>query len=171
MQGRFLHSRPSSGGPQTAMKLVDFIREDMIVPELRSREKFDVIRELAGHLSRAVEGVAGEDLVRVLSEREKLASTAIGDGIAIPHGKLDAVGTLVACVGRSASGVSFDSMDGKPTHLFFVLVAPENSTGIHLKALARISRLFKDHTFRSRLMKARGPAEMYSVISTEDGKY
>jgi PTS system nitrogen regulatory IIA component len=109
-------------------------------------------------------------LLRVLIERERLASTAIGEGVAIPHGKLP-VPKLVGCVGISRRGVDFESMDGRPTHIFFVLVAPENSTGIHLKALARISRLFKDPDFRSRLLQARDAADMFRVLADEDAKY
>ena len=153
------------------MKIVDFIREDLILPELHSTEKLAVLKELAGHLSEHYRGVGRDDLVKVLVERERLASTAIGEGIAIPHGKLDAVGKLVGCVGRAREGVDFDSMDGRPTHIFFVLVAPENSTGVHLKALARISRLFKDGDFRSRLMAAGDAHEIYRVIAEEDAKY
>ncbi len=156
------------------MKIVDFIREDLILPELHAKAKPDVLAELADHLSEHQNPsahVSKEDLLRVLIEREKLASTAIGEGVAIPHGKLDAVGKLVACVGRARGGVDFDSMDGRPTHLFFVLVAPENSTGVHLKALARISRLFKDPEFRTRLMAADGAKEMFEVIADEDAKY
>jgi nitrogen PTS system EIIA component len=156
------------------MKIVDFVRPELIVPELQARDKAEVIRELADHLAAHVGGgktLDREQLAKVLMERERLASTAIGEGVAIPHGKLDAVGKLVACVGRAPQGVDFDSMDGRPTHLFFVLVAPENSTGVHLKALARISRLFKDPEFRTRLMQARGGEDLYKVISDEDAKY
>jgi PTS system nitrogen regulatory IIA component len=143
----------------------------LVVPELQAQDKSDVVKELAGHLASQVNGVDREQLAKVLLERERLASTAIGEGVAIPHGKLDAVGRLVACVGRARGGVDFDSMDSRPTHLFFVLVAPENSTGVHLKALARISRLFKDPEFRTRLMQAKDGAEMYKVIADEDAKY
>ena len=153
------------------MRIVDFIREDLILPELASKAKLDVLAELAAHLAKHHDGVGTDDLVKVLVERERLASTAIGEGVAIPHGKLDAVGRLVACVGRARDGVDFDSMDGRPTHLFFVLVAPENSTGVHLKALARISRLFKDPEFRTRLMAAETSNDMYHVIADEDAKY
>ena len=156
------------------MKIVDFVRPELIVPELTARDKAEVIKELADHLAAHVgagKALDREQLAKVLMERERLASTAIGEGVAIPHGKLDAVGKLVACVGRAPGGVDFDSMDGRPTHLFFVLVAPENSTGVHLKALARISRLFKDPEFRTRLMQARGADELYKVISDEDAKY
>ena len=153
------------------MKIVEFIREDLVLPELRHTAKLDVIEELADHLARHHEGLDKASLVKVLIEREKLASTAIGEGVAIPHGKLDAVGKLIACVGRARNGVDFDSIDGQPTFIFFVLVAPENSTGIHLKALARISRLFKDPEFRTRLMAADGTKEMFRVIADEDAKY
>ena len=160
------------------MKIVDFVRPELIVPELQARDKAEVIKELADHLAAHVGGapkggpaIDREQLAKVLMERERLASTAIGEGVAIPHGKLDAVGKLVACVGRAPQGVDFDSMDGRPTHLFFVLVAPENSTGVHLKALARISRLFKDPEFRTRLMQAKDGEELYRVIADEDAKY
>ncbi|MFH0899599.1 MAG: PTS sugar transporter subunit IIA [Pseudomonadota bacterium] len=153
------------------MKIVDFIRQDLILPELHSEDKDGVLEELAGRLASAFPGIEKEELVRVLLERESLASTAIGEGIAIPHGKLNSVGKLTACIGRARKGVDFDSMDGRPTHIFFVLVAPENSTGAHLKALARISRLFKDTDFRSRLLAANDEEEMYKTIADEDAKY
>ena len=156
------------------MKIVDFVGPELIVPQLQAHEKSAVIRELADHLAAHVSGpqkIDREVLARVLLERERLASTAIGEGVAIPHGKLDAVGKLVAVVGRAPEGVDFDSMDGRPTHLFFVLVAPENSTGVHLKALARISRLFKDPEFRTRLMQAKDAQEIFRVIADEDAKY
>ena len=79
-----------------------------------------------------------------MNERERLGSTAIGDGIAIPHGKLRGISRILGVFGRSPQGVDFDSLDGNPTHLFFLLVAPEDSASLHLKALARVSRLFKD---------------------------
>lgn len=153
------------------MKIVDFIREELILPDLRSTAKLDLLTELAEHLAENNDGVGKDALLKVLVDREKLASTAIGEGVAIPHGKLDAVGRLVACVGRARDGVDFDSMDGRPTHLFFVLVAPENSTGVHLKALARISRLFKDPEFRTRLLAADTAHDMFEVIADEDAKY
>lgn len=153
------------------MKIVDFIREDLILPDLQSSQKMGVLTELAGHLASRYDNIDREELVKVLAERERLASTAIGEGIAIPHGKIDNVGKLVACVGRAREGVDFDSMDGRPTHIFFVLIAPENSTGVHLKALARISRLFKDSEFRTRLLSAPDANEMFRIIAEEDSKY
>lgn len=151
------------------MKLIDILSKERIVPGLVSPDKKGVIQELVNVLS--VEGVSPARLVQVLLEREKLGSTGIGDGVAIPHGKLREVNQMIASFGRSINGLNFDSLDGKPTHLFFLLVAPENSAGIHLKALARISRLFKDPQFRQTLMSARDQEEIFRIIREEDGKY
>jgi PTS system nitrogen regulatory IIA component len=153
------------------MKVTDFLGPDMIVADLRSDTKSGVLAELAQHLANHMSGVDAESLKRVLEERELLASTAIGDGIAIPHGKLDAVGRLVGTLGRARAGIEFESIDGKPTHLVFMLVAPASSTGVHLKALARLSRLFRDADFRDRLMAAPDAVAMYHVILEEDAKY
>jgi PTS system nitrogen regulatory IIA component len=159
------------------MKILDFVRPEFVVADVKARDKQKVLEELAAHLAdkagatlEGAERVSRESLLRVLQDRERLASTAIGEGVAIPHGKLP-VPRLLGCVGVSRVGVDFDSMDGRPTHIFFVLLAPENSTGIHLKALARISRLFKDPDFRNRLMQAKDAAEMFRVIADEDAKY
>jgi PTS system nitrogen regulatory IIA component len=130
-----------------------------------------VLAELSERLARVVPGVDAPTLRRILEERELLASTAIGDGIAIPHGKLDSVGHLVGVLGRAVNGIEFESIDGKPTHLVFMLVAPASSTGVHLKALARLSRLFRDPDFRQRLLTAADGDAMYRVIAEEDAKY
>jgi nitrogen PTS system EIIA component len=103
--------------------------------------------------------------VEILLERESLGSTGIGEGMAIPHGRSKEVKKILASFGRSLPGLDFQSLDGKPTHLFFLLIAPENSAGIHLKALAQISRLMKDQAFRKRLMEANSPDEVYSIFS------
>ncbi len=153
------------------MKVVDFLRPELVIAHLGSSSKNDVLAEMAGAVARHAAGVDEAVLRRVLEERELLASTAIGDGIAIPHGKLESVGQLVGALGRSVQGLEFDSIDGKPTHLVFMLVAPASSTGIHLKALARLSRLFRDALFRQRLLDAADAGAMYQVISDEDAKY
>lgn len=153
------------------MKIVDLIKRDMVVPELRATDKRGILEELAAYMAGRHPRIDRAVLAKVLIEREMLASTAIGEGVAIPHGKLGAVGEIVACLGRAAKGVEFDSMDGQPTYLFFVLVAPESSTGAHLKALARISRVFKDPEFRRRLLAAPDGESMYNVVAEEDAKY
>jgi len=153
------------------MRLVDFVRPELIISELSGQTKPQVVAELARHLAKTQPGLDAEALNRALMEREALASTAIGEDIAIPHGKVESATRMVGCVGRSSAGVAFDSIDGKPTHLFFVLVAPENSTGLHLKALARISRVFKDAEFRARLLRAPSAAEIFRIIAEEDAKH
>ncbi len=153
------------------MKIVDLIRREMVVPALKATDKRGILEELAAYMAEHHPRIDRGGLARVLIEREQLASTAIGAGVAIPHGKLGTVSEIVACLGRATAGVDFDSMDGAPTYLFFVLVAPESSTGAHLKALARISRVFKDPEFRRRLMAAADTDTMYSVVADEDAKY
>ena len=153
------------------MKIVDLISREMIIPSLSAKTKPAIIRELAEHLAELTPSVQSDELAKVLIDREGLASTAIGEGVAIPHGKLPSVHDIVACIGRARQGVDFDSMDGQPTFLFFVMVAPESSTGAHLKALARISRVFKDGEFRRRLLEAADADSMYEIIRSEDAKY
>jgi nitrogen PTS system EIIA component len=150
------------------MKLVELLTEKAVIPEIRATKKNAVIRELAGCLARTHGGVTEDDVVRVLLERERLGSTAIGEGIAIPHGKLPSVSSVIACLGRSRKGVNFDSEDGQPAHFFIVMIAPASATGEHLKALARISRVFKNREFRSRLMAAENAAEIFRLIESED---
>jgi nitrogen PTS system EIIA component len=153
------------------MKIVDLIRPEMIIPDLGATQKRGILDELAAHMAAQNSKIDAATLARILAEREALASTAIGESVAIPHGKLSTVSDIVACLGRASAGVEFDSVDGKPTHLFFVLVAPETSTGAHLKALARISRVFKDADFRKRLIASNTAAAMYDVLCLEDAKY
>ena len=153
------------------MKLVDLIRPELVIPELSGRTKAQVLAEFSRHLAKTQPGLDASTLNRILTEREQLATTAIGEDIAIPHGKIDGATRMIGCVGRSTPGVSFDSLDGKPTHLFFVLIAPEGSAGLHLKALARISRIFKDADFRNKLLRAPSAAELFSIIADEDQKY
>jgi len=153
------------------MRVVDFLQPEAVVANLGATTKPAVLAELSERMARVVPGVDASILRRILEERELLASTAIGDGIAIPHGKLDSVGHLVGVLGRAVNGIEFESIDGKPTHLVFMLVAPASSTGVHLKALARLSRLFRDGDFRDRLLAAPDAAAMYQVIVEEDAKY
>lgn len=137
---------------------------------MTSRSKPEVLKELASSLSRSNPGLKPDKLIEVLMEREKLGSTGIGEGVAIPHGKLGGLSNLCAAFGVSRGGVDFDAIDGKSTHLFFALVAPENSAGIHLKALARISRLFKNARFRQAIMDAKTSDEIYKLIADEDAR-
>jgi PTS system nitrogen regulatory IIA component len=153
------------------MKILDILNEYCIIPELRSQNKREVLEELTGALLNFKASLDKDALVEVLLERERLGSTGIGDGIAIPHGKIQDLDELILSFGRSTRGIEFDSMDGRPTHLFFLLIAPENSAGIHLRALAKISRLLKSAHFRQRLMEAGNREEIFQVIQEEDKEF
>ena len=157
-------------GRHFVMKIAEFLRPNAVVAELSARSKADVLDELCHALARAHPELKADRLLEVLREREKLGSTGIGEGVAIPHGKLAGLPQLVASFGVSRPGVDFDAIDGKPTHLFFALVAPENSAGVHLKALARISRLFKNSRFRQSILDARSAEEIYRLIAEEDAR-
>lgn len=152
------------------MRVVDILTEELIVAQLQSITKTDMLRELAGHLAARYPEIKAEQLTAVLLDRERLGTTAIGEGIAIPHGKLPGLKKVVAVFGRSLNGIDCHSLDGAPTKLFFLLVAPEDSAGVHLKALARVSRLLKDKAFRERLLLSDSQAELYRVICEEDAK-
>jgi len=153
------------------MKLLDFLQKERIVPRLNARDKQGVLAELTEVLVSTGTIRSGREAVQVLLEREKLGSTGIGEGIAIPHGKLKELKDVVAVFGRSPDGVDFDSMDGAPVQLFFLLMAPENSASTHLKALARISRLLKDRGFREELLQAANQDTLFEIVSREDEKY
>jgi len=153
------------------MKITDILSADMVIADLKGTTKPDILSELAKTLTSKYKEISLRDLIAVLAERERLGSTAIGDGIAIPHGKMAGVKQILGTFGRHRHGVDFDSLDGRPTNLFFVLVAPEDSTSLHLKALARVSRLFKDGSFRERLMTAKDAEEIFRLIVEEDARY
>lgn len=152
------------------MKIVEFLRPDAIVASLSGPTGPAVLAELCRPLA-AAQKVDAAKLLDTLLEREKLGSTGIGEGVAIPHGKVPNLPGLMASFGRSVPGVDYRAIDGKPTHLFFALFAPENSAGAHLKALARISRIFKTPAFREAILKAPSAEEIYRLIEVEDGKY
>ena len=153
------------------MKLLEILPKKSIIPNLKGRTKKQVLEELIDALLHDKPELDRERLMAVLLERERLGSTGIGDGIAIPHGKLKDLNQLILAFGKSSAGVDFESMDGKPVHLFFLLVAPENCTGIHLRALARIARLLKNAPVRKRLASVSTQDEIYAVIQQEDDDF
>jgi PTS system nitrogen regulatory IIA component len=152
------------------MKISEFLKPEAVIATLASRSKAEILQELASALAKVNPQVPPGRLQEVLQEREKVSSTGIGEGVAIPHGKLPGLPALSAAFGVARGGVDFDSIDKKPTLLFFALVAPENSAGLHLKALARISRLFKSVRFREAILQAQTAEEIYALIATEDAK-
>jgi nitrogen PTS system EIIA component len=151
------------------MRILDIVPAGGVLGDLRSETKEGVLRELSEAVCRAVPALSPDHLVSVLLDRESLGSTGIGEGVAIPHGKVPGIDRLFAAFGRSRGGVQFASLDGKPAHFFFLVVAPDNnSAGMHLKALARISRLVKDERFRRRLTEAEGVEALTQALREED---
>ena len=149
------------------MKIIDVLPKEAILADLKAVDKKGVIEELVVPVA-DISGVNHEELVKVLMERERLGSTGIGEGIGIPHGKEKDLNSLILGFGLSRKGVDFDSMDGLPAHIFFLLITPENSTGLHLKLLARISKILKNDPFKEKLLHANTRDEIYSIIKEEE---
>lgn len=152
------------------MKINEILTLETILAEVKADNKENSIKELAEFLCQNHAIADKSELVRVLLEREKLGSTGIGENVAIPHAKMKGLKKIIAAFGISKNGVEFDSLDQKPVNFIFVLVAPENATGIHLKALAKISRLLKNSEFKSNLLKASTREDVYNIILNEDSK-
>ena len=149
------------------MKIIDSIRKEAIFASLESENKTGVLKELA----EPVAGIAGmnrDEMVKDLLARENLGSTGIGGGVGIPHCKRKDMDSMSLGFGLSKKGVNFDSIDGKPVHIFFLLVTPENEAGLHLKILSRISRLLKNEFFKEKLLKAKDRDEIYAIIKGEE---
>lgn len=153
------------------MRLTDILEPGLIIPELAGRNKRELLNSFAALLDEQNKIGDRHEFLEVILAREALGSTGIGEGIAIPHGKLENIENLVLSFGISRQGVDFDAMDGKPVYLFFVLIAPEDSPGDHLKALARISRILKSTSFRERLLATENRDEIYRCIKEEDEQY
>lgn len=150
------------------MRIMEILDEDFVIPDLAAASKREVLKELIAAFPKKYSRLDIGSLLTVLLEREKLGSTGIGEGVAIPHGKIKDLEGLVLSFGRSKKGIVFDSVDGKPVHLFFLLVAPENSSGLHLKALAKISRLLRNPSLRKNLMGAESKAEIIGFLNEAD---
>ena len=152
------------------MKIGEFLCPKAVTTSLKGKDKEEIIKELVGLLitAGAVDKKHKSKLVEILLAREALGSTAIGQGVAIPHGKCEHVNKLVAGLGICPGGVDFDSLDGEPAYIFFLLIAPIDSAGPHLKALAKISRLLKDKYFRESLKQSNDEKAILKLIAQED---
>ena len=153
------------------MKISDILVREASILDLKSANKDDLLAEMASALAAVEPALDAKTLLDVLREREALQSTGIGEGVAIPHGKVQGLDRLIATFARSTAGVDFDSIDGQPTRLLFLLIVPEQSGGQHLKALARISRFFRDASFREKLLAASELEEIFRAIEEEDAKF
>lgn len=152
------------------MRLLDILSPDCIKVDLKAKNRRDAIAELMDMLAKCGKVKSKPKALDAVLEREKLMSTGIGQGVAIPHAKSDACSQLCAAFARSGKGIAFDSLDNKPVHLMFLLVSPEADTGMHISALARISRLLKHMVFKEALMSAKDPGEVYRIIEEEERK-
>lgn len=150
------------------MRIAETLKKELILPDLTAQNKVDCLMEFAQALAKHLSALKTDDIAHVLLEREKLGSTGIQDGVAIPHGKFRALDHLVILFGRSLRGVDFQAFDNKPTHLFFVLLAPEEATSEHLKLLARLSRLLKKPELREQLLHANDAEVIYQILCEAD---
>ena len=153
------------------MKITDYLQEEWVISDLKGLDKASVLKELSGVLVRPCQVASAGELYQILVDREKLGSTGIGEGIAIPHGRLKKLKRFFISFGRSPKGVDFDSIDRKPSQLFFLVLAPENSAVENLKILGRIVTLLKEPSFKKRLTEAPSQKELFRIISEEDEKY
>ncbi|MFQ5514234.1 MAG: PTS sugar transporter subunit IIA [Myxococcota bacterium] len=152
------------------MKLTDILVRDACLLEMNARSKKEALRELSEALAAVVDGIDGGKLLDMLLEREKLGTTAMGDGIAIPHARVETFDRLLASFGRSLQGVDFDSVDGKRTQLFFLLVAPGKEGSAHLLTLARLSRLLARPEFRAKLMELEATDDLFRLLEEEESR-
>ena len=129
------------------MQLNQIFKMEFINPHLSARSKDGALEEMIHTVIIGGLKLNSSSIIDILKQRESLGSTGIGDGVAIPHGKISDIHDIVMAFGRSEDGIAFDSLDGKPVHLFFMVLAPENSAGQHLKILAKISKMLKDESF------------------------
>jgi len=152
------------------MKILDFLHEEDIIVELHSTGKKDSISELIERLisSGKIKKKGKSKIIKALMAREELGSTGIGQGIAIPHAKSNSVKGIICAFGNSKKGIAFDALDGEPVYIIFLLLAEQDSSGVHLKALAKISRLLKDKFFRQGLRQSESPEEVVNTIKKED---
>jgi PTS system nitrogen regulatory IIA component len=152
------------------MKILDFIDPKNIITDLKATDKKGVLEELTLSVA-GITKIEHKELVRVLIEREHLGSTGIGNGIGIPHGKLKNLPSLILGVGISRKGVNFDAMDKKPTHIFFLLLTPDNSTDLHLKLLARISKILKEESFKDKILMSSDKDDVIRLIQNIDEEF
>ena len=153
------------------MKIDEILKKESVIADLVGKNKLEVIQEMTSCLKQNNIIKDDQALFTTLMEREKLGSTGIGENVAIPHGKSDELTQIITVFARSLGGVDFESLDQKPVHFVCMVIAPAHSTGQHLKALARISRLFKNQVLREGILKAEDSNAIYSILLEEDSKF
>ena len=152
------------------MKLADILRESCVISDIKGVTKREILSEMVETLKNAKLIDDVDSVVNIIMERESLGSTGIGDGVAIPHGKMKKLNTILCVAGRSKEGVNFDAVDRQPVHIFFLVLAPEDSASLHLKVLSRISKVLRDQSFRKKILKLSDAHEIYTSIIEADDK-
>jgi nitrogen PTS system EIIA component len=152
------------------VKLSDILRESSVIADIKGVTKREILFEMVETLKNAKLIDDVDSVVDIIMEREKLGSTGIGDGVAIPHGKMKKLNTILCVAGRSKEGVNFDAVDRQPVHIFFLVLAPEDSASMHLKVLSRISKVLRDQSFRKKMLKLADAHEIYTNIIEADDK-
>ncbi len=152
------------------MKIAEILQEQCVVADIRGKTKREIITELVEALAKARLVKDVEPVVNVVMDREKLGSTGIGNGVAVPHGKLKNINNIMCAFGRSQNGVDFDAVDRAPVHIFFLVLAPEDSASLHLKVLSRITKILRDQSLRKKIIKLTNVRELYTSILEEDEK-
>ena len=152
------------------MKLSEVLNIETIVPELSSSNKPDILKELSSYISLKYSNVNENKIFETLLDRENICSTAVDEGVAIPHGKLSGLNNIITMVARKKDGVDFDSLDGNLTNLFILVLSPIDSSGQHINLLARISKIFKDQNLRAKLLEAETKEQIYEILIEEDEK-
>ena len=152
------------------MKLADILRESCVIADIKGITKREILFEMVETLKRAKLIDDIDPIVEVIMEREQLGSTGIGDGVAIPHGKMKTLNTILCVAGRSKEGVNFDAVDRQPVHIFFLVLAPEDSASLHLKVLSRISKVLRDQSFRGKMLTLTDAHDIYTNIIEADDK-
>ena len=153
------------------MKITDILKTDHIINNLSSLDKEGALKEFSEFLEQKRVINDKGALLKALIEREKLGSTGIGENVAIPHAKLDEIANITTVFAKSQDGIEFESLDQKPVHFICLVIAPSNSTGLHLKALARISRLLKSSSLRDAVLAATEAEQIYTILVEEDAKF
>jgi PTS system nitrogen regulatory IIA component len=152
------------------VKLADILKESSVIADIKGVTKREILFEMVETLKNAKLIDDVDSVVDIIMEREKLGSTGIGDGVAIPHGKMKKLNTILCVAGRSKEGVNFDAVDRQPVHIFFLVLAPEDSASMHLKVLSRISKVLRDQSFRKKMLKLADAHEIYTNIIEADDK-
>jgi fructose-specific phosphotransferase system IIA component len=153
------------------MKISDILEEKVIMTNLPGHSKDDIINAMVNLVGQSSKVLDLEKVRVAIFEREKIMSTGVGNGFAIPHGKTDAVTDTVAAFAVTAEAIDYQALDDKPVRLVFLLIGKDNMVGPHIKLLSRISRLMNKEEFRTKLLAAGNPHEVIEIFKQEEATY